>query len=452
MNRMIVRSGQPAEFHQTEFQRAKADVDAYSATVVVHGLAMPWIVRLRYGMIAGEIAVIAAIFFGLRVSMPFAVLATLISIQILSNWSLNRWRQQLRRNTEHVVGVLFCVDTLCLTVILAFTGGPANPFSLLYLVQITFSAVILHKAWTWALGALATLSFGLLFWISRSVPALQEHVQPGQFSLHLFGMWLAFATAALLISFFIATVSAEARRKELELLAMQRRLARNERLASLVTLAAGAAHEIATPLSTIAVTAKEIQHDSARGVSGKQIEEDAVLIRSQVERCREILERMGAQGADPLGEAPKAMDVGDLFARVEARFPAERERIQIEISRNLPTCVLPQNAAVEALSALVKNALDASQNNEPIRLQVQADGDSIRFLIHDQGIGMSPEVLERVLEPFFTTKPAGKGMGLGAFLAHLFAQRLGGNLSFQSKPGEGCTAIMELPIAIHVQR
>jgi two-component system sensor histidine kinase RegB len=432
-------------------QQPPSAIEAPPPGVLVHRLALPWIVRLRYGMIVGEIALAAAISFGLGASIPLDVLASAIGIQLLSNWSLNRWKDQLQRNAEHLVGILFCIDTLCLTLILAFTGGPANPFSLLYLVQITFSAVILHKAWTWAIGTLSTLSFGLLFWVSRSVPALQEHVEPGQFSLHLLGMWLAFGTAALLISFFIATVSGEARRKEVEMLMMQKRLARNERLASLVTLAAGAAHEIATPLSTIAVISKEIERVAAFRSSDRQIEEDAVLIRSQVERCREILERMGAQGADPLGEAPRIINAGELVERLRERFPNERDRIHIEVPRNLPACSLPLNAAVEALTALVKNAVDASDDGQPIVLQVHSDGHSIRFVIHDRGIGMTPEVMDRVLEPFFTTKPAGKGMGLGAFLAHLFAQRLGGQLSFKSKPGEGCTVTLELPIAIHVQ-
>src|SRR5439155_7871032 len=129
--------------------------------------------------------------------------------------------------------------------------------------------------WTWTLGVIATLSFGLLFWISRDVPAFHEHAQSGEFSLHLFGMWLAFATAALLISFFVGKLSAEARKKEREILLMQKRLARNDRLASLVTLAAGAAHEIATPLSTIAVTAKEMEHDAGLRLGDKRIEEDA---------------------------------------------------------------------------------------------------------------------------------------------------------------------------------
>jgi two-component system sensor histidine kinase RegB len=400
-------------------------------------------------MICGEAAVIAAIALGLGAALPFGVLGLVIALQLASNALLGTSKSWASRYSEHLVGAIFCFDSLALTVILAMTGGAANPFSLFYLVQITFSAVILHRAWTWALGVLSTLSFGLLFWISNEIPALQAHIQQGEFSPHLVGMWVAFAAAALLLSFFIGKVSAEARRKKDEMLAMQRRLARNERLASLVTLAAGAAHEIATPLSTIAVTAKEMEHDAVQRLKDKRLEEDAALIRSQVERCRIILERMGAQGADPLGETPRTVDFHELLVRVRDRFPDDRGRIEIEVAARLPACVLPENAAVEALSALVKNALDASQKDQPVRLSATPGADSVRLLIQDQGAGMTPEVLDRVLEPFFTTKPAGKGMGLGAFLAHLFAQRLGGQLSFESRLGQGCTAIVEFPSPNH---
>jgi two-component system sensor histidine kinase RegB len=114
--------------------------------------------------------------------------------------------------------------------------------------------------------------------------------------------------------------------------------------------------------------------------------------------------------------------------------------------------VLPVRAAIESLSALVKNALDASPDAGRVRLEAaQADAERVRFLIHDEGTGMSAEVLERVAEPFFTTKSPGKGMGLGAFLAHLFAQTLGGQLSFESEPGRGCTVTLELPDMKHVR-
>jgi len=430
-----------------------SETDSSHSGEVVHRLALPWILRLRYGIVGGEIAILLAVSIGLQIAVPTVVISVVIVLQLGTNYVFGRWREKLRVNTEHVVGSLFVLDTLCLTLILAVTGGPTNPFSLLYLVQITFSAVILHRAWPWVLGVVSVLSFGLLFWVSQDVPAFRTHPRPGELSLHLFGMWIAFATAAMLISYFIGKVSQEARQKEQELLVMQKRLARNERLASLVTLAAGAAHEIATPLATIAVSAKEIERDATARLRDERIQDDARLIRAEVERCRLILERMGAQGADPLGEAPSSVKLEDLLARIKQRFPEQRTRIEVQVGgSDSQACTIPARAAIEALGALVKNALDASPNGEPVLLQAQSSNNRLQFLVRDRGTGMTPEIIDRVAEPFFTTKPAGQGMGLGAFLAHLFAQRLGGSLSFESAPGHGCTAILELPLINHVER
>jgi two-component system sensor histidine kinase RegB len=228
---------------------------------------------------------------------------------------------------------------------------------------------------------------------------------------------------------------------------MEKRLVKNDRLASLVTLSAGAAHEIATPLATIAVTAKEMERVARANLRNARLAEDAQLIRAQVERCRLILERMGAQGADPFGEAPRRIDLRDLLNEIQQRFQPEQTRIQVLVhNTEMASCVLPVRATVEALSALVKNALDASTNGKPVLLEaVESTKERVRLVVRDEGIGMTPAVLERVAEPFFTTKAPGQGMGLGAFLAHLFAQTLGGELSFQSEPGRGCSAILVLP-------
>lgn len=442
----VIVHQQPVKPREAGFWGVESDADARIGNETARHLALRWVVRLRYGLIAGEIALIGALQLGLGIQLPAVFIVPAIAIQTLSNWLLHARRQRVGDKGEHLVGGLFALDTLCLTLILGLSGGPRNPFSLLYLVQITFSAVVLRKLWTWALGVLSTLSFGLLFWFSRDVPAFHEHGQSEEFSLHLLGMWIAFATAALLISFFVGKLSAESRNKEREIRLMQKRLARNDRLASLVTLSAGAAHEMATPLATIAVTAKEMEHDAAVRLQDKRQQEDAQLVRSQVERCRLILERMGAQGADPFGEAPKAVQLESLLVQVRDTFPDHRDRIRVQVDNTSSTeCVVPVRAAVEALSALVKNALDASAA-APVQLRgVHYTDGRVRFSIRDEGIGMSPEVMERVAEPFFTTKPTGQGMGLGAFLAHLFAQTLGGQLLFESRPGEGCTAILELP-------
>jgi two-component system sensor histidine kinase RegB len=166
-----------------------------------------------------------------------------------------------------------------------------------------------------------------------------------------------------------------------------------------------------------------------------------------------ILERMGAQGADPFGETPERVNLEQLLGKVKDRFPGDEQRIQIQSEGSESfSCVIPVRAAIESLSALVKNALDASADGGIVLLRAVRSGpDRVRFLIRDEGTGMNAEVLEHVAEPFFTTKSPGKGMGLGAFLAHLFAQTIGGQLSFESEPGRGCTAILELPDMKHVR-
>ncbi|PYS39462.1 MAG: hypothetical protein DMG14_13920, partial [Acidobacteria bacterium] len=168
---------------------------------------------------------------------------------------------------------------------------------------------------------------------------------------------------------------------------------------------AGAAHEMATPLATIAVTAKEMEHDATVRLRDHRSQEDAQLIRSQVERCRSILERMGTQGADPFGETPKSTELDALLLQVKEKFPEAQSRIHLCIDEGLSNCLIPVRAAVEALSALVKNALDASPHGKPVVVRaVKVDEGRVRFVIRDEGTGMSPEVMERVAEPFFTMK------------------------------------------------
>jgi len=266
-------------------------------------------------------------------------------------------------------------------------------------------------------------------------------------SVHLVGMWIAFVLGALLITFFTGKISEVLRQREQEVLTMQTQLSKQERLTSLVTLAAGAAHEMATPLATIAIAAKELEHEARSRPSQDPIVEDARLIRSEVDRCRGILERMSARGAEPRGEAPTAINAEQLLEKVRGEFPASRRpRILIDGGAHGQPIVVPVTPTIQALAALVKNGLEASSAEQPVLLGVESNLAGLRFTVKDEGHGMSPEVLSRVTEPFFTTKPAGKGMGLGTFLVHLFAERLGGKLRFETEAGQGCRAILELPL------
>jgi two-component system sensor histidine kinase RegB len=397
---------------------------------------------MRYGMLAAQIALLVFLGAGLRIDLPLGWLAVPMAVTFVSNLILRRQFMH-SRNPQALLGQLFCLDTICLTVVLGLTGGPMNPFSLLYLVQIMLSAMILSKTWTWALGLLSTFSFGLLFWFNRPVPAFWPHHVENGFSLHLAGMWIAFAIAAALITFFIGKVAESVRQHERDALNLRDRLAKSERIASLVTLAAGAAHELGTPLGTIAVAARELER-LAEQTHAEGFLEDAKLIRAEVTRCRLILERMSSEGAETPGEAPAPVELGEVLSEVAARFRRYPE-LQIPDTASSAIAVLPRQATVQAVSALVRNALDANTNRKPVTLKAEMAEGNVRFVVEDQGAGMPPEVLKHIAEPFFTTKQPGLGMGLGTFLVRMFAEHLNGRLSFDSTVGRGSTAILELP-------
>ena len=409
-------------------------------------LALPWVVRLRYGIVCGEAAIVLGMSFAFNLTVPlFWMLATL-SLVVATNLVLARKPEIATRSPQATLGGIFILDTLCLTVMLGLTGGSTNPFSLLYLVQITLSAIVLRKTWTWALGALSTVCFGLLFLFHVPVSAFETHHDSQGLSAHLVGMWIAFIVAAGLIAFFAGKVSGDLREREQQVLSLQEQIAKNERLASSATLAAGAAHELGTPLGTIAVVSRELERFASLLPGGADIREDAKLIRSEVERCRLILQRMSVEGAEPMGEAPRTILVSELLNETLQQFSdSQRASLSLSVAGEDAAAVLPVQATSHSLAALIKNALDANVADGKIVIRAEQIGSLIKFSVVDQGQGMPEHVLRRIAEPFFTTKAPGKGMGLGTFLVRTFAERLGGDLSYESAPGKGTIAKLSLP-------
>ena len=408
-------------------------------------LALPWIVRLRYGLAATELAILLCATYVLDAKVPLTAGVLVMLATVLSNALQTHLRVSFKVDFEKLVAALFCFDILCLTAVFHMTGGASNPFSLLYLVQITLSATILGKRMTWFMGVLSAVCFGSLFFFYVPIPAIEQHHVSAGKNPHLLGMWIGFAVAAFLIALFSGKISEVLRQRERQLLDLQRRLADKERLASLATLAAGAAHELATPLATIAVVAKELEYNARRSDPEGSVAEDSQLIRSEVERCRYILQGMSAQGAELPGELPVEVTEGKLLTELTARLaPSLNQRLAIESDGSGWRAELPLQSLVQALSALLKNAADAADEGT-IHLQLSSRFDELRFIVVDHGIGMSTEVSKRVGEPFFTTKPPGKGLGLGTFLVRALAEGWGGSLQFESSEGHGTKATLILP-------
>jgi two-component system sensor histidine kinase RegB len=226
---------------------------------------------------------------------------------------------------------------------------------------------------------------------------------------------------------------------------MRASVARHERLASVTTMAAGAAHELGTPLATIAVVSQELERTvaSLSIAERAQLAEDVGLIRTELARCRSILNRLSAEAGQPRGEAPVELRVDDVVADVLEGVPAaQRSRIRVSTEHNGAPLRLPRAALLQVTQNLVQNALEAGDGGVDFHFAVSAAG--VQIVVSDRGVGMSRDVLKRVGEPFFSTKPPGTGLGLGVFIARTLSEQMGGRFRLESEPGRGTTAIVEI--------
>jgi two-component system sensor histidine kinase RegB len=403
-------------------------------------ISLDWLIRLRWGAFAGQVATIAAAWLALHAPLPLDRLGGLVLTLFVSNLLLATVRRPAAFPRALCGGAL-TLDTLLLTGLLHATGGASNPFSVLYLVYITLAAVVLGSRWTWFLAALSVGCYGLLF--AAHIPlAHVGHMAP-EMQVHLQGMWVAFCVAAVLTAYFVVQMSKAIERRDAEMSAMRDRAARSERLASLTTLAAGAAHEMGTPLATIAVAAREMERSIRTLPAAAGLIEDAALIRSELDRCRAILNRLGAQVGQAPGEAPVEVSATVLLGDLIRSIP-ERDRARLETSSREDAVVrLPHNAVLQILGNLLRNALDAGGGI--VRLSVDTGCAGLRVRLQDDGPGMPPDVLSRVGEPFFSTKAPGAGLGLGVFIARSLCEQMGGRLSLDSSPGRGTLASFEIP-------
>jgi two-component system sensor histidine kinase RegB len=274
--------------------------------------------------------------------------------------------------------------------------------------------------------------------------------ETGSPTLEQCGLFVSFIACSSVIVYFLTRLTDELRQQQADLRLAQQRQLQSEKMEALGTLAAGAAHELATPLSTIAVVAREVEksfeHHPLEFPGAQDVIDDVHLIRQELDRCRKILDRMASHAGETVGEAFQFCSLKQIVAEVLAPLP-EKNRIQVVYAGEIANTKVkvPLDSVGQALRGLVQNALDAGPYDMPVRLHVELVNGDWQWTIRDSGSGMPDNVLQRISEPFFTTKPAGKGMGLGLFLAKNVIRRLGGQLEIESAPGRGTTVKLTVP-------
>jgi two-component system sensor histidine kinase RegB len=420
-------------------------------------LGLAWFLRLRWGAVGVQLALLAIARFALQVRLPLEWMLALTTLTAMTNVLVSRF-ERARAYSWTLPGLL-AGDVLLLTLVLALSGGPTNPFSVFFLVHVALAAVLLDARASWSLVALTTLAFGSLFLL----PAANVHHDHAAMQNHLLGMWVAYILASAFVAYFVGEVSKAVRARDRRLATIASLVAQNERLATLSAFSANAAHELGTPLATIGLAANETLRSLQRQNAAGELVGDIELICHEVRRCKEILSSLAARAGDVEGEMPVSTTPAAVIDELrKLASPMHWRELDVSFDKtttaNAPL-VAPPKTLAQMLLNLVQNAFDAQagQPNVSVELRVErratsqnALGSAFFFHILDRGPGLAELVRERLGAPFVSTKTDGGGLGLGIFLARAYAERTGGELTFE--PREPCGLDVTLRVSNNALR
>lgn len=348
----------------------------------------------------------------------------------------------LRQNviSAWVVFTHIVFDVVWLSVLLYYTGGPTNPFTALYLLPLALAAMMLPSRLTWTVALLSVASYGLLlFYHVPLTSVVGSHEQ--MMNLHVVGMWLTFLISALLIAFFVAGI----RGRDALIADIREAALRNERILAIGTMAAGAAHELSTPLSTIAVLARELEEQYAGDAS---LVADLSLLRRQVETCKSTINHLLTEAGQQRLENARAVPATEFVKEVLARWQLLRPLARLEntlVCEDPEPWIIADATLSQALINVLNNAADASPDN--VEIHTSWNARDVMVEVRDRGQGLQGDALKHAGQAFFSTKAPTSGRGLGLFLARAVVERLGGSLNMHNRDGGGLRIQFELPIA-----
>jgi two-component system sensor histidine kinase RegB len=344
----------------------------------------------------------------------------------------------------HGAFAVLMLDVLALTAALHVAGGPMHPVSVFFLVYVALAALLLGRGQVLATTLTTGLGFASLF-VQEQDELMRAMHQGDAFLWHLRGMFVSYAVAAGFIAYFVAQVVAALRQREADVAVFAQAHARSSALATLHALSAQAAHELATPLGTIALVAAELERSAAQG----GVATDARLLQAEAARCRAILDQMMESAQLSRGEATGASRAEDVCDEVKRILPERaRAQVQFTVRGDNGRVSVPKAMLARSLADLVLNAWEATEragSQDPVQVLAQSQPGGIVFSVSDHGGGVPGAVAARLGEPFVSSKDG--GMGLGVFLARTLAEVSGGTLAMESSP-QGTVFELRLPAEV----
>ena len=398
--------------------------------------------NLRWMAVGGQSVALFLVYFGFGYSLPLTLSAGVIAAAAVLNVVLTLLYPTSHRLTNREATIYLAFDVLQLAALLYLTGGITNPFALMFLAPVVIAAATLNLGNTLILAAIAFLSVSLISVVHDPLPWLpgEELKLP---TLYQAGIWASLVIGIGFTSIYAWRIASEGARMSAGLAATQLALSREHRLSSLGALATAAAHELGTPLGTIAVVARELERALPAGSSEA---EDAKLLREQAERCRAILARLANPEEALLGETAR-LPLGAFLDDIVDPYRGEDLAITITLTPEVAGMAPPQvwraPELLHGLGNIIENAADFAKSR--VGVQARWNASQLVIWVEDDGPGFAPEIFERIGEPYITSRPGSfalgdteigpsgglehEGMGLGFFIAKTLLEQTGATVS-----------------------
>lgn len=360
-----------------------------------------------------------------------------VGVTLLSNAALAWWLRQIQGGLGGSFFHVALWDVLGMTTLLYWTGGLINPFALFFLVQLTLAAVALRSSAAFSLGVLIAGSCVLLQ--QHHMPLRMQNGAPVPADLMSLGHAVAITLTGGFILTMLVAIRHRSHRLQMERERLRRELEGRERFLSVAALATGFAHELSTPLGTIALAADEMQASPTA--------ESAKLIAQEAARCQAVLIRLREVGQSSSGQASVPGLATDVVSAALAELPAaQRSRIQLHSIAGMQRVQVACAGLREALLVLLRNALLSSGDDQLVECLVHSDGGHVSFTVRDHGPGFSAEMLQHWGEPFRSTRDHGAGMGLGLFFVRRLAASMQGSVEVRNDRAGGAHVTLTLPV------
>ena len=363
----------------------------------------------------------------------FITLSTLVFINLLaflrlrSDWPVSE--------KEFFVNLL--MDVFFLTVILYLTGGSTNPLVSYYLIPLIISAAILRPAHTWFIAFLSIGFYTLLLFYYQPVDVFTMSGHGAMMSAHFVGMWVNFGFSAVLISWFVVRMAGTLREQSRAIARSRESGLRNEQIISIASIAAGTAHEMRTPLATMAMTVEDIRFEHP------ELKPEMTVLAQQIERCDSVLRELVSNTTEE--RQMVVTDVNTLMDNLLEKWSLARPEIKLD--RSIPKRVLEHQIRYDqsfqhALMSLLNNAADASP--EFVLIEVDSSDECLLIVIEDHGPGIPAEIADSLGKTHVSKKQG--GLGLGVLLSHASIERLGGSVTMTGMASPGTRLEIRFPL------